>query len=276
MKKVVFCYHLAAVVAASVVVSSCAFEPVDESPEIDPVLVSSTELEDFIIAATDFDQAMNIFKREIENVDFTKLETVIEDGREVTYLPEPIPSLHIEQKSLLVQEKRATLFNRFPQFASMDVDDARRHIDQCIKQSERVIDDFLKKGINIYQPLTRQSPHESFATSYDNKSKLISDLSNWLGNPDYSEVYILQYVDGSYRVYPGGGDAYNAGITLKRSTNTTTNTRTYYYPTVSTSNRVVSIAHTHQYSSVASREDSLSRQPDLPSYIYYNGAFYSY
>jgi hypothetical protein len=240
--------------------------------EIDPVITNSPELEDFIIAATDLDQAMNIFKREIENMDFTKLETVIKDGREVTYLPEPIPSLHIEQKSLLMQEKRVALFNRFPQFASMDVDDARRHIDKCIKQSERVTDDFLKKGINIYQPLTRQTPHESFATSYDNKSKLISDLSNWLGQPNYSEVYILMYQDGTYRVYPGGGNGYSANIVLKGNTQT----GVYYYPTASPSNKIIGIAHTHQHSANASNDDIANKRNGLPAYIYFGGAFHRY
>lgn len=78
-----------------------------ESVNNSSVVACTSELEDFIIAATDLQQSLIVFEKELIKVNFADLETVINaDGNKVTHLPAIIRSLNIEQKILLMNRKR--------------------------------------------------------------------------------------------------------------------------------------------------------------------------
>lgn len=75
-----------------------------EKDDLDPALLNSPELEEYIIAGADFQQTLNIFKDEISKIDFSKLEFVEETpGKKIMRLP---ISVHIEEKSRIFKEKR--------------------------------------------------------------------------------------------------------------------------------------------------------------------------
>jgi hypothetical protein len=58
------------------------------------LIAKSNEFENYIIAATDLQEALKTFEKEFATVDFANLETVVENGKKVRYLPEAIRSLN--------------------------------------------------------------------------------------------------------------------------------------------------------------------------------------
>ena len=91
-----------------------------ESVNNSSVVACTSELEDFIIAATDLQQSLIVFEKELIKVNFADLETEINaDGNKVTHLPAIIRSLNIEQKILLMNQKKDALRNKYPQWISM-------------------------------------------------------------------------------------------------------------------------------------------------------------
>ena len=68
------------------------------------------ELEDFIIAATDLQQSLIVFEKELIKVNFADLETEINaDGNKVTHLPAIIRSLNIEQKNIVNESEKGCI-----------------------------------------------------------------------------------------------------------------------------------------------------------------------
>lgn len=127
-----------------------------ESVNNSSVVACTSELEDFIIAATDLQQSLIVFEKELIKVNFADLETVINaDGNKVTHLPAIIRSLNIEQKILLMNQKKDALRNKYPQFASMDFNEIAKNIDYCIDNSMRISEFFDDKNINIHLQTTR-------------------------------------------------------------------------------------------------------------------------
>lgn len=127
-----------------------------ESVNNSSVVACTSELEDFIIAATDLQQSLIVFEKELIKVNFADLETEINaDGNKVTHLPAIIRSLNIEQKILLMNQKKDALRNKYPQFASMDFNEIAKNIDYCIDNSMRISEFFDDKNINIHLQTTR-------------------------------------------------------------------------------------------------------------------------
>jgi hypothetical protein len=160
----------------------------------DPAIVTSTELEDYIIAATDLQQSLKTFRNELDKINFANLETVIENGRKVIYLPASIRSLKLEEKILSMNQKKILLLNKYPEIASLGLENFSEKIDDCIKQSMRVNDFLLEKNINFHQPLTRAVVGEY---SFDSINAVAGYLYNWMLSPDYVEVVILTFTDGT-------------------------------------------------------------------------------
>ena len=238
-----------------------------ESVNNSSVVACTSELEDFIIAATDLQQSLIVFEKELIKVNFADLETEINaDGNKVTHLPAIIRSLNIEQKILLMNQKKDALRNKYPQFASMDFNEIAKNIDYCIDNSMRISEFFDDKNINIHLQTTRSF----FNESYNNMNELVGHLYNWALSSDYVEVHILTFSDGTYTVVePSGNTAHSAslyGLMLD-----TTNKKYYY-----NGNQVVAIAHTHRNSSNPSQTDLDNRLPYCENAIYYNGSFNSF
>lgn len=232
----------------------------------DSVVANSSELEEFIIAATDLQQSLIVFEKELIKVNFADLETVVNaDGSKVIHLPTIIRSLNIEQKILLMNQKKEALRNKYPQFASMDFNEITRNIDYCIDNSMRINEFFDEKNINIHLQTTRSF----FNESYSNMNELVGHLYNWALSSDYVEVHILKFSDGTYTVVQTSGNSANrANLELMHDT---TNNKYYY-----NGKQVVFKAHTHRNSFNPSPTDLDNKLPGCDNAIYYNGSFHYY
>lgn len=245
----------------------CQSDDEFESVNNSSVVANSSELEEFIIAATDLQQSLIVFEKELLKVNFSDLETVVNaDGSKVTHLPAIIRSLNIEQKILLMNQKKEALRNKYPQFASMDFNEIARNIDYCIDNSMRISEFFDEKNINIHLQTTRSF----FNESYSNMNELVGHLYNWTQSSDYVEVHILTFSDGTYTVVETTGNTANSASMYGLVLDTTNNK--YYY----NGKQVVGIAHTHRNSSNPSQTDLNYRLPYCENSIYYNGSFHSF
>jgi hypothetical protein len=93
-------------------VQSCNRYDDESSGSMDNNIVNSVELEEYIIAASDFKQSLAIFEKEINNVDFSKLEVSYDtDGRKITRLPASFASIKIEEKLQIFNEKKETFYD---------------------------------------------------------------------------------------------------------------------------------------------------------------------
>jgi hypothetical protein len=254
---------LAGMISAGIFMQSCSND--DDFAENETV--NSPELEDFIMTDIELQQSLKTLEKELAKVDFANLETFIENGKKITYLPATIRSLNIEDKIALMNGKKEALFNKYPQLSTLNRHDFANYINRCIKQSIRINEFFLEKKINIYQPVLKSVISEY---SFDTVSQLIGHLYNWTFAPDYVEVYIVFFTDGTHLVVL---DSLN---TTSQSTLTFYGNATagYYF----NGKQISSLAHTHRNSYEPSDTDLASRQntPNLPRSIYYNGAFHSY
>lgn len=260
---------LICMVSFGVIMQSCdndSFLSETDSSEIE-LITKSNEFEDYIIAATDLQETLKTFEKELAIVDFANLETVIENGKKVRYLPATIRSLTIEGKAILLNEKKETLLNKYPQISTLELHDFANYVNNCVKQSARVNEFFLDKKINIYQPLLKAVVSEN---SFDNMSQLVGHLYNWTFMSNYVEVSVLFFSDGTFLVVLDDRNTSNS-LTLdfqKRGDK-------YYY----NNNKGISeIAHTHRDSYSPSPQDlqTKNNNPNCSWSIFYNGAFYSY
>jgi hypothetical protein len=178
-------FVLICIIAFGIIGQGCQqeYESIDNDLEV----MTSSELEDYIIAASDLYQSLRILENEFSKLDLSNLETVIENGRKITYLPASIRSLNIEKKTLLLNQKKDHLLNKYPQVSLQDLNNFTNIANHCIEQSTRINDFLLDKNINFYQPRTR-SVIENY--SFDTQNALVGYLYNWLLSPDYVEAMI--------------------------------------------------------------------------------------
>lgn len=250
------------VMGLTIFLSSCQKDDFEDG--INQEIAKSPEMEEYIIAASVFNESLNIFNEEIKKVDFSKLEIVTDqDGRKVIHLSEAIRSLYLEQKAGIMNEKKEALLKKYPQLVSENLDTKYKYINFCVKKSVKVNDNFLERGIIINLPLTKGGLSETFS-GYDS---MMSYIAQWMYNPNYVEAYIVVYSGGSTEVYID-------------SSNTPSYSTISIYPTsnpnVYTRNgqNILYVAHTHQYSSTPGGTDlsMKAKYPGLNQAIYYNGS----
>lgn len=237
------------------------YENIDDDPEI----MTSIELEDYIIAASDLYQSLMKFEDEIASIDFSNLETVIENGRKVTYLPNSVRSLNIEKKTLLLNQKKEYLLNKYPQVGLHDLNNFSRIVNQCVAQSARVNDSFFVDN-DFYLPRLKTVTAEY---SFDSLNSLVGFLYNWILSPDYVEVAIYFFTDGSNLVtIDSDNTATSATIRMVEIAGM------LFYQ----GKKISKIAHTHSDSQKASPEDIefKNKYDSIEHSIYYNGAFHNY
>lgn len=166
-----------------------------------------------------------------------------------------------------MNQKKEHLLNKYPQVSSRDFTAFTKVVNHCIQQSTRINDFFLDKNIYFNQPLTRVVVGE---WSFDHPNALLSHLYSWVLDPDYVEVVIYFFTDGtnlvtlnsdnlSYRSYPilaphPDGSCYYQG------------------------KEITKIGHTHRQSSDPSDRDYAFRDkyPGIEHSIYYNYGFWTY
>lgn len=257
---------LIGIIAFGIIGQGCQQEY--ESIYNDSEITASSELEDYIIAASDLYQSLRTFENEFANIDFSNLETVIENGRKITYLPVSVRSLNIEKKALLLNQKKRYLLNKYPQVSLQNLNDFTCIVNHCIGQSTRINDSFLDKNINFYQPRTRAVVGEY---SFDSQNALVGYLYNWVLSPDYVEVTIYFFTDGTHMVMLDDRNTVGSSVVMFDAGGSPGN---YSYD----GKQILSVVHTHMSSNNPSDSDYAlkNKYPGIGHAIYYNGAFHYY
>lgn len=223
--------------------------------------MNSPELEEYIIAGADYRRTLNIFKDEISNIDFSKLEFIENSkGEKVAHLP---VSVNVEKQSRVFKEKKRTLFARYPQFASLTETARQNYFRTCIRSSPDINGKLLELGINAFLPSTKQNSEGMFTDEKD----YMDFLARWIENND-DEIIIIVFDDGSatYWLYD-----------KVSSTSTQTPPMQEENGQTSYMNRQVSkLIHTQPDNGEASDTDKKGKFAGVDHYVYYNGNLYEY
>jgi hypothetical protein len=250
-------------------------EEVDEP--LNDSIINSLELEEYIIAVSDFKQSLAIFEKELSNVDFSKLEVTYDpNGKKVIHLPSSVISIGIGGKLDAFNEKKTALLNKFPQFASFREDTGKKYFQQCIQNSARVKGKLSDLGINISQPRLKSGTEYWYG---EDQALMMSYLYNWANNSNYVELYIIMYADGTFATYQDPDATYNKAGEISY---TTTINGNMYIPEIGYSCNVIAIGHTHIHSPNPTKPDANGANDyfQVPSgvsrFIYYDWGFYYY
>lgn len=244
----------------------------EENKLLDKVLLNSSELEEYIIAGADLQHSLAIFKSKLNKIDFSKLEITYDaEGRKVVHLsPGLVGNFRIEEKVQIFNEKKEAMQKKFPQFVSLREAEAKDYFQKSVENSVNVISEFLKLGINISTPKLKSG--DEWWYGYENEVYMNSYLYNWIQDPDYVELWIIYYEDGTFGTHQSS-----------TATSTSTSIQYYesngqmYFPQGGSSSPVTSIGHTHQYSSNPSSTDyNVSFPSSVTTFIYYDWGFYYY
>lgn len=243
-----------------------------EQDSFDKILLNSSELEEYIIAGADLQHSLAVFKSRMNKIDFSKLEVTYDaEGKKVVHLsPGLIGKFCIEEKVQLFNEKKKELQSKFPQFVSFSEAEAKKYFQMSIDNSVNVRTEFLKLGINISGPKLK-SGNESWYGA-ENEVFMNSFLYNWISSYSYVELWIIYYADGTFGTYqsPTATSSYTS------MTYTLSNGQ-MYFPQGGSSSAVVSIGHTHRYSSNPGDTDYNQNFPSsVTKFIYYDWGMYYY
>ena len=268
---------LSFVLSLGVFMQSCSMDLEDEIV-IDESILFSPELEEFFIAGVDFERSLDIFINELNTVDFSKLEVSYDaEGRKMRKLPVGSVSIEIDKKIQIVNEKKATLLKKFPQFASMRKEICIAYFNQSMKNSANIKSEFLKLGINLSSPKLKNGAEEGgYGTFHFMDECYFNSFMNWWMGSEYSssyvELFIIIYADGTIGTYrhPNATDKWTT-IAI-----TNGNDGKKYFPEGGSSSHIIEVAHTHKSGPHPTTDsEGLIKEgivPGVPNSIYYNGS----
>ena len=246
-----------------------------EEELLDEDVINSPELEEYIIAGADIQKSLAIFNEELSKIDFSKLEVTYDtDGRKVMKFPAGSISVRIEDKINSFNEKKEKLLKKHPQVTAFTLEKSTKYFKECAKSSLNINSKYLELGYNTSRPLLKRGI-ETTTTHYDAADYLYlySFLYSWVFNPNYVEIYIIGYSDGSYATHiDSRNDPNNSYITLTKISGV------YTFPEGGSYYPVSWIAHSHLSSNTPSQSDWAAKAacPGLDVGIWYDGMIYHY
>ena len=254
------------IVLASVIsllfVQSCDNEMKIDIP-IEAEVINSIEVEEFIIADIEFQQAFNTFREELKSIDFSKLEKT-NDSEGVTVLHIPT-SICIENKASELNEKKELLLAKYPQLNSFSSDVKQKCFEQSIANSPKISKKMLESGIGIHQARLKGGSVEFFTGG-----SYCEYLATRVKSGDYVEVVLLVFKDGTVMTYVDEkATPYRSSMTLYNSSLTGEWYSSYY-----TKSPIEVFIHTHTSGGRPSQSDIKNKKPGLNSAIYYSGDIY--
>ncbi len=258
----------------------------DSSDSLDATITNSQELEEYIIAGVDLERSLADFIKQLNKVDFAKLEVTYDaEGKKIVHLPASVSSIGIDEKVQMLNEKKRALREKYPHITSFTSNVRKKHFQYSIQNSINVRRK-LELGVNISRPLLK-SGKEGITKTYNTKDETLDALDDWLDSEDYTEIYIIQYADGTYATYQDTG----SGKTSDRNTGDMatitaydrgTENEKWYWPGGGSSSQIVGIGHTHKYNSEPTEPDNngvndyINVPESVNRFIFYDGAFKSY
>jgi hypothetical protein len=258
---------LSLVITLTITFTGCYKESDTEFEDsVTDIIANSPELEDYIMADIEFQEAFNIFNTEIKNIDFSKLSNAQNaEENSVLYIP---TSVCIESKANLLNEKKKLLISAYPQLNSFSPEVRQKCFQQALENSPTLSRKILESGINIYQPRLKGGSVE-----FLNKDNFLPYLAQRVGSSDYVEVIILIFKDGTVMAYTDyNATPYSSSITLYQNPTTGEYYTPYYaFSTVKTH------IHTHTSGPEASSTDIQNKKSGIEYKIYYSGSInYAY
>lgn len=131
-------------VGAALILWACQKEKYPED-KIDTQIASSAEMENYIVAGYELQAALVEFQKELNKVDFSKLEFVSgTDGKLVMRVP--IPHQNFIEKLKALNMNRSALQSRFPELAGFALERRNSIIGSCIACSMTVATKLLDTG----------------------------------------------------------------------------------------------------------------------------------
>jgi hypothetical protein len=247
---------------------------------LDDAIISSSELEEYIIAASDLKQSLAAFEKEMGRVDFSKLEVSYDrDGRKTMRLPASVGAVSIEEKVRAFNEKKEALLGKYPQFVSCSPERIQTYFQQCVQSSQTVSGKLLKMGINFSRPVLKSgSENNGTVLTYANMFYLQGPLYAWMFSSNYVELFIIAYADGTYATYQHS-NATSTWTEIGLSRNSNGN---IYFRAGNLNSPVIWIGHTHLSGPAPYRGEQDSDYttkklfPEIGHWIYYDGLFYNY
>ena len=235
---------------------------------------NSPEMEAFIIAAVDYRQAYLRFQKQIKAIDFSKLETINDNGVNVKSLPDN--TVDIVGKLSVLKDKTNVLLTKYPEFSRMSGDVQKSYIRTCIQNSAVVNDALLSLQGN--RAFSRGDIKVDWAEEFgkDDGDELVDYLEDWCSDDNswrYEEIWIVTLEDGTSIVASTSeADETSTSIQLKADP---VNKRYYFEDYESP---VVTLAHTHTGSSMDTTTDETfakqCKEYNVTLKIFYNGEFH--
>lgn len=182
-------------VGAAVVLWACQKEKYPDDA-IDAQIAKSVEMENYIVAGYELQTALVEFQKELNKVNFSKLEFV-PNAEGIMSIQLPIQSLVFEAKLNALNNQKRELHRKFPQLVSFTSERRESIIESCIANSVIVSTKLLDMGINIFQPMTKRMI-EPWMDSEDYRF-----LGNWIAysGDRYVEVMMIVFADGHTTTY---------------------------------------------------------------------------
>jgi hypothetical protein len=257
---------VAMMVIATVTFVGCSQEE-DTISDNFSTIVNSPELEDFIVANIEFQQAFNTFEKEIKSIDLLKVKsTQNAEGVTVLYIP---TSVSVENMASEFNEKKKLLLAKFPQLLSFSAEKKQKCFEQSITKSSLISEKMLELGINIQQPRLKGGIVESVSGDYRDY------LYMWVTDFNYVEIYLVLLQDGTVLSYlDDNATVTGSAINLfQRFINGQWDGNWYFQ---NYSSPVSTLIHTHLISGNASQLDKDNKWEGVTHQIFYSGGIYNY
>lgn len=251
--------------------SNCQKQDPISDCDIDPILLNSPELAEYIVAGVEYRHALGILQAEMEKADLLHLETKIgPNGEKYECLP---ISVDIEAAYQNFLEKRQMLSQKHPDFMALSQYEKAAYFKTCIKNSVDVNQRLLDMGVDVNLPKTKGGTTEYFG----DMDGLTDYLNIQMSSSDYKEIAIVVYKNGNITTYIDDSNTANAYSIDLSYTTSASGQRTYYYPVYhhNPDNEVAYLAHTQQSGHTPSKLDmeQAAKWTGLTMKIYSNGTF---
>ena len=263
-KKSIISIALAIVISFGIILQGCTSELV-----FDDDILNSPELEEYIIAGADLASSVAIFKKELNKIDFSKLEvTQDSEGRMVKRLPAGSISKSIEEKVYTLNEKKETLREKFPEFSNFSIEKSNKYFQICAKKSLNVSSKLLEFGYATSRSMLKSGTVEFF----DNDCDLRNFLWSWCNNSSYVEVMIIRYSNGYYDVFFANGATSSSTSIILHPGNGSWYFKGGSFPNSS----ITDIGHTHIHHSNPGNSDNTKPYSGISYFIFFNNSCYYY
>lgn len=250
-------------VGATVVLWACQKEKYPDDA-IDAQIAKSVEMENYIVAGYELQTALVEFQKELNKVDFSKLEFV-PNAEGIMSLQLPIQSLVFEAKLNTLNNQKRELHRKFPQLVSFTSERRESIIESCLTNSVVVNTKLLNMGINVMLPSTKGYYPEPWLEGME-------FLGGWTAGSNYVEAHAIFFMDGNCVITVDPRNTRDSShITVHRKTD-----GQWYHE--SSDSPIYILGHTHQTGWIPSQQDmdNCRKTPGLRRGIYFNGELREY